>query len=1247
MINEKELEIANTSYTNKDFGAIYTEVLDIARKLSALWSPQSSNESDPGVVLLKLLAFLGDKLNYNVDKNTLENFMPSATQDSSMRKLCDMMGYYINYYTSAETDISFSYKGNLLNYDTGDTNKKFMTFEKFKTVISNEDSSLQYVLWDDLVLDTTQRTNTARCIEGFLSTLNVGDSDKITLDNIDSQNRIYFGESQVAQNGILIKNYGESDDTTTFWTRVSNLNTQDPGSKCFKFGYDSKRQLPYIEFPVDIASLIGDGLSIRYIVTSGYYGNVGVGNLNKLVSPTSVDVHKTGVTEPVATLSFTDESGNSALVIKNNSAALNGSDPEDIDTAYNNFKKTIGTFTTLVTCRDYANYIYNYLVTSNGNPLVSNVQTADRRLDLNHSKNILTYGSYGQYLTNTSEDYSKLFIYALHGINNPSNESEFKDSFNLFTDITPITQSLEYGDSPAIISYEYAKGSEDDIGLIKILYSLDVKITTTYKVNAAEQLDIKKNVIDALRRTFYSRNIDYGYEIPYDTIYQTIMNSDSRIKAISLKEPVLDSQYINGNNTVLTNKYGTAANDYKDSAYLKVLAKNVLAGRVPLFNYDNRFSYEFGMGKYSHDGSVVGPVLSNVETFTSETDITLTTSDYPVQANELIQMLGPKLVNETEFTTYVNYWCDFDLLADTDKLLGDNEHLLLVYTDSSQNQIEVLLQGGDIVRSNFDLDSSKFSDPTITKKIKKLKTPNIISVLGTDEVGCLGIGTNESIWQRSIVRHTFDSTVKVAWLVNDLVEKNTIWDKFQLLPRGNDDPYVYEFILGDTDYFIYSLDSESSYEIFGSGTSLRLESDSALIINNFFPGTCNIPNLDDLYEFGIETIGDILKSITFTSGVKFIIQANEILTLAEGDVAKIDGDSGTCDVSNIWQEFDYTLAYKLLGAESSGYEYLNPPELGEGLFNGWRIRSRLDLVSGPNKTQILKPNQSITFKKNNGVTVYTISGGDTPGGRIRTNIALDLPGGTDVQLKLVDPTSIIGDVTYPVSVLVFADDDNKAENFPRSDGYYSREISVAGLSDFTTGYSMLIPTDLTNEKTILMLNVSFLDTLVAGTAGITITGRNASNQTVTLKNYGDGSTVSYIDCDVGTKLFILEIPSNCVKLQITPTVPAAGDVIGALKLGVINPTDGFNKRFKLAEIEAANSIQSGKLTTALKSIISDIDDTNIFYYNASLDRSEEIEEEDLSSPFAFFDSNNVASRFALGYIDIDNSTIEITRSSKV
>ena len=111
MITNKDLSVINLSPTKKDFYQIWNELLDVAKKLSERWDPTSTNESDPGIVLLKVLTAIADKLNYNIDKNILEAFMPSAAQEESMRKLCEMMGYNIKYYQSAVTKVRFTYTG--------------------------------------------------------------------------------------------------------------------------------------------------------------------------------------------------------------------------------------------------------------------------------------------------------------------------------------------------------------------------------------------------------------------------------------------------------------------------------------------------------------------------------------------------------------------------------------------------------------------------------------------------------------------------------------------------------------------------------------------------------------------------------------------------------------------------------------------------------------------------------------------------------------------------------------------------------------------------------------------------------------------------------------------------------------------------------------------------------------------------------------------------------------------------------
>ena len=79
-----------------------------------------------------------------------------------------------------------------------------------------------------------------------------------------------------------------------------------------------------------------------------------------------------------------------------------------------------------------------------------------------------------------------------------------------------------------------------------------------------------------------------------------------------------------------------------------------------------------------------------------------------------------------------------------------------------------------------------------------------------------------------------------------------------------------------------------------------------------------------------------------------------------------------------------------------------------------------------------------------------------------------MAGGSNIPLSVVDPNQLVSDVQYPLSILVFKDDNNDVENFPRTGGYYISQMTTSDLSKFTAGYSVLIPTDLNSGKTLLM-----------------------------------------------------------------------------------------------------------------------------------------------------------------------------------
>ena len=114
--------ISNESYTNKDFNAIYPELLDIVKKLTSKWDPSISNESDPGVVLLKLNAIIGDKNNYNIDKNVLETFPVSVTQRRNAWSIFDQQGFRMKWYKSAQGTSIISWIGSELdNFPSGTT----------------------------------------------------------------------------------------------------------------------------------------------------------------------------------------------------------------------------------------------------------------------------------------------------------------------------------------------------------------------------------------------------------------------------------------------------------------------------------------------------------------------------------------------------------------------------------------------------------------------------------------------------------------------------------------------------------------------------------------------------------------------------------------------------------------------------------------------------------------------------------------------------------------------------------------------------------------------------------------------------------------------------------------------------------------------------------------------------------------------------------------------------------------------
>ena len=656
MITKNEISSLNLSPTKKDFVQIWNELIEVASKITERWDPTSTNESDPGIVLLKVLTGIADKLNYNIDKNILEAYMPTAAQMESMRKLCELVGYDIKYYQSAETKVRISYTGNTTDLSEDNEEKlpeSGLALPKF-TTITNADKDITFVTTNTIPLLITNNTpwTEVPCIEGQISQCeSLDENNLITYSQLDN-NKYYLPEIQVAENGIFVYNAVTTIDKDgnavlsdgDTWTQVSNLNTQSADMRVFKFGYDSTEGRPYLMFPDDVGSLIGDGLFIYFIRTSGLSGNISPRTLEVLEVPTGGDW---------------DNYSAEQFEVVNVDAATNGANIESISAAYGNFKKTVGTFDTLVTCRDYMNKIYS-LMDANNSPYVSNILVTDIRSDINNSVTLCSCNEFGilyketpltKTVANNSSirtveptDKANVYKLVISKDEDSTNEIPLIDHFDLilypfktFNQVSsgtkdlvkPYNRSFTYTNQMdreieaaledlKTCAHSLQEPAEGDIVSINNYLRLNALIATSTKVSEVEANDILKNVKVALVNEFNSRNLDFGEEIPFDSILSVIENADARIKVVSLQEPaVLTTYSVKAYDSAIlgstSKEYGIIAtadaDDYKinevdyeydtetatykctkaKEIYNKLVIRNLLAGRAELFDYDDTF----------------------------------------------------------------------------------------------------------------------------------------------------------------------------------------------------------------------------------------------------------------------------------------------------------------------------------------------------------------------------------------------------------------------------------------------------------------------------------------------------------------------------------------------------------------------------------------------------------------------------------------------------------------------------------
>ena len=97
--------VPQVSYTSRDYTSIREDLLELIPLYAPEWT--SRNPADFGIVLLELFAYVGDLLNYNIDRSTNESFITTASQRNSVLQIAALLGYIPTQRTASAVSLTF------------------------------------------------------------------------------------------------------------------------------------------------------------------------------------------------------------------------------------------------------------------------------------------------------------------------------------------------------------------------------------------------------------------------------------------------------------------------------------------------------------------------------------------------------------------------------------------------------------------------------------------------------------------------------------------------------------------------------------------------------------------------------------------------------------------------------------------------------------------------------------------------------------------------------------------------------------------------------------------------------------------------------------------------------------------------------------------------------------------------------------------------------------------------------------
>lgn len=591
-IQKTNYDAVKIDYTDKDYINILNDLINSIPGITQKW--KSTDENDPGMILVKLMAMVGDMLYFNQDMQSLEVYPNSVTQRKNAASIYKLIGYKMRWYKSAvlEANIvnTFSNSATMprfCTFTTEDNETTYTTFEQYELPSNTTNNGLETLI--ELVQGvpvTPVRTSNNPYPEAGKPWHSIYGYNYTTDDIIN--NRIYLKDANIDQDHIIL-----IDDQNEIWELRENIYLTTNVGRFFEFGIDVNDQA-YIELIDYYKNFNVSKFKIFYVKSAGETGQIYANTLKNITG----NVWSRGGS-PASPVIYNV----SSFIHFTHYDSTIGYNPETPDEARKNSVKYQNTLDTLITLADFerallrepgvanvratdltndpgtivdfyvgdlnkdtyineedVNILENYLADSTSYPLT----TYQRKLadinqdglitteDLQCLKNYLAgdYQNAGQAGVLKLSDMELLpgFVVKLYILRTEDWESVEDDTYK-----TMIMSDLqEYKILPLTIDIDLHS-------INKYYWTIKGKFLTKEPLTRDELQTIIININNDLRYKYAVDKVNFNTIINYKDVIETILKVDSRILMVDL-EPIeytdlegnsISKSQLTGDNTMI------------------------------------------------------------------------------------------------------------------------------------------------------------------------------------------------------------------------------------------------------------------------------------------------------------------------------------------------------------------------------------------------------------------------------------------------------------------------------------------------------------------------------------------------------------------------------------------------------------------------------------------------------------------------------------------------------------------------